>query len=84
MRDERHQGRTVDDPAAADGGSAGVRVPCRSTPAWRREQITRFFDGLDLVEPGVVHLPDWHPDEPVRRPLDISGLLFLGALARKP
>jgi hypothetical protein len=49
-----------------------------------REQITRFFDGLDLVEPGVVHLPDWHPDEPVSRPLDISGLLYLGALARKP
>jgi S-adenosyl methyltransferase len=35
-----------------------------------REQITRFFDGLDLVEPGIVHLPDWHPDEPVSRPLD--------------
>jgi S-adenosyl methyltransferase len=49
-----------------------------------REQITRFFDGLDLVEPGIVHLPDWHPDEPVSRPLDISGLLYLGGLARKP
>ena len=34
-----------------------------------------FFDGLDLFEPGIVHLPDWHPDEPVSRPLDISGLL---------
>jgi S-adenosyl methyltransferase len=49
-----------------------------------REQIARFFDGLDLVEPGIVHLPDWRPDEPVSRPLDISGLLYLGALARKP
>jgi S-adenosyl methyltransferase len=49
-----------------------------------REQIARFFDGLDLVDPGLVHLPDWHPDEPVSRPLDISGLLYLGALARKP
>jgi hypothetical protein len=48
-----------------------------------REQIARFFDGLELVEPGLVHLPDWHPDEPVSRPLDISGLLYLGALARK-
>jgi hypothetical protein len=49
-----------------------------------REEIARFFDGLELVEPGLVHLPDWHPDEPVSRPLDISGLLYLGALARKP
>ncbi|MCS7482654.1 SAM-dependent methyltransferase [Umezawaea endophytica] len=24
--------------------------------------ITRFFDGLDLVEPGVVLLPEWRPD----------------------
>jgi len=49
-----------------------------------REEIAQFFDGLELVEPGLVHLPDWHPDEPVSRPLDISGLLYLGALARKP
>jgi S-adenosyl methyltransferase len=49
-----------------------------------REQIARFFDGLDLVEPGIVHLPDRHPDEPVSRPLDMSGLLYLGGLARKP
>ena len=49
-----------------------------------RDQIARFFDDFDLVEPGIVHLPDWHPDEPVSRPLDISGLLYLGALARKP
>ena len=26
------------------------------------EQVTRFFDGLDLVEPGVVPLPQWRPD----------------------
>jgi len=49
-----------------------------------REEIAQFFNGLELVEPGLVHLPDWHPDEPVSRPLDISGLLYLGALARKP
>ncbi|AZP17723.1 SAM-dependent methyltransferase [Streptomyces aquilus] len=26
------------------------------------EQITAFFDGLDLVEPGVVSVPLWRPD----------------------
>ncbi|MFJ7420726.1 SAM-dependent methyltransferase [Streptomyces uncialis] len=26
-----------------------------------REQVTRFFDGLDVVEPGVLAAPDWHP-----------------------
>ncbi len=28
-------------------------------------EVSRFFDGLDLVGPGVVHLPEWRPDEPV-------------------
>jgi SAM-dependent methyltransferase len=27
-----------------------------------KEQITGFFDGLSLVEPGVVELPSWRPD----------------------
>jgi S-adenosyl methyltransferase len=49
-----------------------------------REAITRFFEGFDLVEPGIVHLPEWRPDEPVKYPLDISELLYLGGLARKP
>jgi hypothetical protein len=29
-----------------------------------REEILRFFTGLELVEPGLVHVPDWRPDEP--------------------
>jgi S-adenosyl methyltransferase len=49
-----------------------------------REEITRFFDGLEIVEPGIVYLPEWHPDEPVAQPLDISGLLYIGGLGRKP
>jgi SAM-dependent methyltransferase len=49
-----------------------------------REEITSFFDGFDLVQPGIVHLPDWRPDQPVTSPLDIGELLYLGGLARKP
>ncbi|MDI2125549.1 SAM-dependent methyltransferase [Yinghuangia seranimata] len=29
------------------------------------EEISAYFDGLELVEPGVVELPLWRPDEPV-------------------
>jgi hypothetical protein len=49
-----------------------------------REEITRFFDGFDLVPPGVVHLVQWRPDEPPSQPLGISDVLYLGGLARKP
>jgi hypothetical protein len=27
-----------------------------------RDEVARFFDGLDLVEPGVVAAPQWRPD----------------------
>jgi O-methyltransferase involved in polyketide biosynthesis len=28
----------------------------------RREHVVRFFDGLELVDPGIVPLQDWRPD----------------------
>jgi S-adenosyl methyltransferase len=27
----------------------------------KREEVARFFDGLDLIDPGVVQLPQWRP-----------------------
>jgi hypothetical protein len=29
-----------------------------------RDQVSRFFAGLDLVEPGVIRLPEWRPVNP--------------------
>jgi SAM-dependent methyltransferase len=29
-----------------------------------REQVSRFFTGLELVDPGVVWAPLWHPEQP--------------------
>lgn len=45
-----------------------------------REEITAFFDGLDLVPPGVVELPQWRPEsaddiaEPPGRSLGLAGV----------
>jgi hypothetical protein len=49
-----------------------------------RAEIARFFDGLDLLEPGLVYLPEWRPDEPVNFPLDPGGKLMLVGVGRKP
>jgi SAM-dependent methyltransferase len=49
-----------------------------------REEIERFFDGLDLVEPGLVYLPQWRPDAPVHLPLDPGSMAHLVGVARKP
>ena len=27
-----------------------------------RAQVARFFDGLELVEPGLVRVPEWRPE----------------------
>jgi hypothetical protein len=36
------------------------------TKIWPRPhaEIARFFDGLEVLEPGVVSLPEWRPDSP--------------------
>jgi S-adenosyl methyltransferase len=48
-----------------------------------REEILRFFDGLDIIEPGVGYLPQWHREGPVPTSLGISELLYIGGLGRK-
>jgi hypothetical protein len=48
----------------------------------RPEQIARFLDGLELVEPGLVSCPSWRPE-----PVDFGTYRELdefGAVARKP
>ncbi|MER6093202.1 SAM-dependent methyltransferase [Streptomyces bluensis] len=46
------------------------------------QQLAGFFDGLDLLEPGVVPLADWRPD-PGAAPSQ-GEVIALGGVARKP
>lgn len=44
-------------------------------------EVSSFFDGLDLVEPGVVRCPEWRPDQPE----DAAGRSTMwGGVAAKP
>ncbi|MEV5891188.1 SAM-dependent methyltransferase [Nonomuraea fuscirosea] len=55
------------------------------TGRWRTtEEILTYFDGLDLVEPGLVPLPEWHPDTDDRAEPGITYHTFVGAVGRKP
>ncbi|UGQ15690.1 SAM-dependent methyltransferase [Yinghuangia sp. ASG 101] len=47
------------------------------------EEITAYFDGLELLDPGVVYLPQWRPDDPVAEPLTVGQRLMAGGLAVK-
>jgi hypothetical protein len=46
-----------------------------------KEAVTAFFDGLELIEPGVIRCPEWRPDHPQ----DAAGKSTMwGGVARKP
>jgi hypothetical protein len=44
-----------------------------------RDQFARFFDGLELVDPGVTSAPLWRPESGDAQPLDV-----VCAVGRKP
>ena len=46
-----------------------------------REEISRFFTGLELVEPGLVQVPYWRPD---LMNADVGKVWMLGGVGRKP
>lgn len=46
-----------------------------------RAQLAAMFDGYDLVDPGVVYVPDWRPD-PDTEP-DTLTSAFIGGLGRR-
>jgi S-adenosyl methyltransferase len=47
------------------------------------EEVRSFFDGVDLVSPGVVPVTSWYGDEPAPD-IEPRSAVFLGAVARKP
>jgi S-adenosyl methyltransferase len=68
--------------AAQLGAHAAQRtgVPMIFRP---RAEITAFFAGLTLVDPGVVPLPAWRPESPDDLDEDPSRSLILGGVGRK-
>jgi hypothetical protein len=48
-------------------------------------QARRFFDGLDIIEPGLVQVHKWRPDSAVDPSLIADGdIAMYGGVARKP
>ena len=50
-------------PAEQVGGAVDVYQDIRSPVIMRsRDQIARFFEGYDMVQPGLVPMPHWRPE----------------------
>jgi hypothetical protein len=47
-----------------------------------RDEVAEFFDGLELVEPGVVPILKWRPEQEV--PFTDAQVALYGGVARKP
>ncbi len=58
--------------------SISTRAQVRS-----RAEILRFFDGFDLVDPGLVYIPEWRPDSPDDVPEDPSRIWILAGVGRR-
>lgn len=64
------------DGAVAAATRAGVTLVPRT-----KSEVERFFDGLELVDPGIVPVLAWRPDEP---PDDPNAAWYWAGVARKP
>jgi SAM-dependent methyltransferase len=57
-----------------------VATPLNLRP---RAEILRFFDGFELVDPGLVFIPEWRPESPGDVPSDPGQYGNLVGVARK-
>jgi hypothetical protein len=61
------------------------RESARSRESWQNRDkaaFARFFDGMDVVPPGIVALPDWHPDLPPDERPSAADVSCYSAVAR--
>ena len=58
--------------------SVATSVQTRSRP-----DILRFFDGFELLDPGLVYIPQWRPDSPADVPEDPSKFWVLVGVGQK-
>ncbi|MFI6106270.1 SAM-dependent methyltransferase [Streptomyces sp. NPDC051310] len=68
-------------PQERASGTVGVYRDIRNPLVMRsREEIVRFFDGFELLEPGVVSMPHWRPEGPLDQedPYAFSGFAGVG------
>ncbi|MFJ6949449.1 SAM-dependent methyltransferase [Streptomyces wuyuanensis] len=71
-------------PKEQAGGAVGVYKDIRNPLVMRsREEIAGFFDGFEMVEPGLVSMPDWRPETPAAQedPYAFSGYAGVGRKA---
>jgi S-adenosyl methyltransferase len=72
--------------APEEVGRVAREYAARNMPMRLRtiDEAHAFFEGLDLVEPGIVQVHKWHPDGTGERNIRDEDIAMYGAVARKP
>jgi hypothetical protein len=68
---------------SADLAAAGYRNATAPLVLRTREQVSAFFDGFDVLEPGLVQAPLWRPDGRPPRPKDLAKIGIYAGVGRK-
>ena len=72
-------------PGGADMAAAGYKNATAPLVLRTHEQVSAFFDGFDLLEPGLVQAPLWRPDGRQPRPKDLEKIgIYAGIGAKIP
>lgn len=71
-------------PGTDDEAAVAYRNAAASLLLRTHLEVTRYFDGFDLLEPGLVQAPLWHPDGRAPRPKDLAKIGIYAGVGRKP
>jgi hypothetical protein len=74
------EGRATTAQAAGKVYNGSVTTEIHMRP---RADILRFFEGFDLVDPGLVFIPQWRPDSPADVPAEPGKFWALVGVGRK-
>jgi S-adenosyl methyltransferase len=74
------------DPELAAAGLAVYERAGTSITTRSHADILRFFDGLEVLEPGLIPVMLWRPDQPglALSDVPVAARCLMGAVARKP
>ena len=72
------------DPKLEDARKVYQRSSAPTSTGRSPEEIQAFFDGLELVEPGLVPIQDWRPEPSPDWRREKTAAVVLGGIGRKP
>jgi hypothetical protein len=76
-----HIASDIETAAITEAGSRVSRFIAQKQTYRTHDQVLRFFDGLEMVEPGLARIQEWRPDSELEAR---SPAVLWGGVGRKP